>query len=219
MIVELVGLPGAGKSTIASSLLQSINNINTKVIFFQDERRNNSHRKSKLSLFLLLNLLALIKLVLHIMKTMKLNELRLNFPRLKKLIILLFDLSEMNKKYSKDVVLMDQGIIQMLASFPTFQGGNNTERVIPIYESIKYEFKLNDCFLVLMQTNLQTAVDRMQARSKHQCDFKSLAPEELKKIYHSYLSVFAEFDFDLTINSNNVLATNVVVLREWINDL
>lgn len=219
MIIELVGLPGAGKSTIASLLLKSIDKNDAKVVFFQDERRDTSRRKIKLPLFLLLNLLALSKLALHITRNIKLNELKLNLPRLKKLVILLFDLSEVNKKHSGSVVLMDQGIVQMLASFPAFQKMDATHHVVSIYESIKHDFRLTDCFLVLTKTDLRTAIERMQTRSKLLCDFKRLTQEELETIYNNYLSVFALFDFDFTVNSSAALDVNVAALREWINDL
>lgn len=217
MYIELIGLPGAGKTTLVNKLLElpELNDKLTNLAHYKSSILKKKSWKLNFFLFLVFNLVSLFHLTRKTLigSSNKKQVLR----RLSALYVLLFVLKQFNN--SNRILLMDQSIIQMLVS-------------IFIYNKKPKEFVLSDLlnrclhivktdtskyFKIGVEISLEEAVNRIKSRAKKDCGFKTMGEIKRDAVLQKYNYYFGFIGYDFVCYTKEPLDTNIQKLHSFIN--
>ena len=217
MFIELIGLPGAGKTTLVNKLLElpELNNKLMNLAHYKGSILKKKSWKLNFFLFLIFNFVSLFYLTRKILigSSNKKQSLR----RLSSLFVLLFVLKQFNN--SNKILLMDQSIIQMLVS-------------IAIYNKEQKEFAisvlLNRCLHIVktdtrkyikigVEISLEEAVNRIKSRAKEDCEFKIMGENKRNAVLQKYSYYFGFIEYDLMCYTKELLDTNIQKIHSFIN--
>lgn len=204
VVIEFLGIPGAGKSTIAKELINHLINSGYKVADYSDAKKYiqlSSTRRKKLSWLLLL--LANIRLVAWLFKFRPLN---LRY-RLGHLLDALWIEKQLTKTtFAKfDYVIVDQGASQALSAVLD-TSKYNTEHAVTHFLNKAYDRKeklLITCFL-----DSKSAYKRLKYRSDvyNQGKLDNLKNiDEIKLMYHAISYNIEQITNWVKCNGYNVL--------------
>lgn len=212
MIIELIGVPGAGKSTITNSLMKEVKGL--KIKKYQDVVRDvklNRTRGISFLGFALFHSVRFFPLFIEAIKNSK-NK-KYTTKRLQKLLIMLHNLK---RHKSADIIIMDQGIAQMLISI----FGVNNQKHKPPYSkylsSLLKARKIDNYKLIYIQTPLTVALDRVANRDKPECEFKLMEAKERMQALVAYSEALEKLEVDLICNAEAEVEYNVRIISNFI---
>lgn len=213
MIVELIGMPGAGKSTIINRLLEEESELKLKK--YQEMvmgSKLNKIRGISFIGFALINSLRFFPLFIKAIKGSK-NK-NYTIKRLQKLLVMLHNLETYQKD---DILVMDQGIAQLLISI---FGVNNQKNNIPYNEylsSLLKTRKIDNYKLIYIQTPLSVASNRIMNRDKANCEFKKMDTSNRLKTLFDYSVALDSFQVDIICNSAQEVKFNTELIASFIS--
>lgn len=195
-IYELIGLPGAGKSTICNKLKEEID-------FYSMEDLSQdlaSMSKVKKMLILLKFISASPKLIKELL-FMILNNWNKDYTSinmgLEFLKIASYSEHIVNSS-KKNIIILDQGIIQAFwAMFPHVKNTSDKD-IEKILKQISTKFKMNYIFV---EVNKSCSIDRIKSRTKDNCFFKSLNDKEINILLNHQLTVMEKILIEIKNDS------------------
>lgn len=206
MIIDIIGLPGSGKTFFSNSLVEYFKREGIKVINMTENRRASNFFK-KLTIyidrklaFLSIDYQKLQKSLDNILKDVIVENKDLStFKKYKK--ELSYSLY-VHKKYAKEtgIFIFDEGCYHELCALLMRFGFDNRE----------YEVKLHDILKCLNIKNIyfrcstDIAFQSIRKRNRHTCEFDELGDEELRKYLTELETLISSLkvDFDLRIDRN-----------------
>lgn len=210
-VIEFVGLPGAGKSTITARLISLLTHEKICVdnyLNYHQQLMGSKIGKLYFILFVLSNSLKVYGLVSALQKDIPLN--RYSRVRIIKLLILIFAIKRYYNQKPKEVLVLDQGLIQMIASIYIPHFSKENRQIDIVIEKAFNLLRIDiDYQMIKVNTALETAKKRIYGREKRTCEFRDLTEIKLLKILNTYKLFFARIPSPLTISSENTVNTNV----------
>lgn len=197
MIIELIGMPGAGKSTIVNSLMENAKELNIKK--YQDvvrEQKLNKTRRIFFIGFVLFHSLKFLPLFIEALKNSQNKSY--TFIRLQKLLIMLYNI----KMYKgESIIIMDQGVMQLLVSI---FGVNSQKKAIPYNKYLALIWKvmgIDNFKLIYIKTQIIIAFERITNRNKPNCEFNKMNPKDRITALIAYSEVLEKLKVDYICNA------------------
>lgn len=212
MIIELIGVPGAGKSTITNRLIEEGGGL--KIKRYQEVVREIRQSKTRGISFLGFGFLHSLKFFPLFIKAIKNSQNKsYTIKRMKKLLIMLHNLK---RSKDSDIIIMDQGIAQMLVSI---FGIDNQKKTTPYNKYLSLlckASKIGDYKLIYIKTPLPVAFDRIANRDKPNCEFKKMNPEDRIKALTAYSEALEMLEVDLICNAEAEAKYNAKAVSNFI---
>lgn len=213
MIIELIGVPGAGKSTITNSLIEKRREL--KIKRYQDVVKDVKLNKTRRISFLGFALLHSIRFTPLFIKAVKnSNNKAYTIKRLQKLLIMLHNLK---RQTDIGIIIMDQGLVQMLVSI---FGMHNYKNDFPYNEVLSLLLKvsrINNYKLVYIDTLVTIAYDRVINRDKPDCAFKKMDSNQRAQALTAYSKSLETIQVDLVCNSKFSIKYNTEIIVKFIS--
>jgi hypothetical protein len=166
VIIEFNGLPGCGKSTTATLLMERLKLMGYEVGYFEDlQNCKYSNRRMK-NIKLVLNSLKppYIKVIYNLLKVwLNLKPFkfsRINYIKLVYNFYFIYFSKEVTKRY--DFIICDQGLIQGILSIMHTDIIKDNSYIQELVDSILYNLK--DIYWVNCNVNYRTAKERIRSR-------------------------------------------------------
>lgn len=216
MIIEFIGLPGAGKSTLITPFVKLLTDKGYDVINFSAHNQKLMGKPSgklKFGLFLVLNFSKISKLKKVIARG--LGKEKVFKSRFLKLLLLIFSIMEYCKKNDKGVLVLDQAIIQMIGSIYVELGIKDytiTEKVFK--ESLAFLNTKHNYKVVTLDLPLEIAVNRVFSREKQNCEFKEMTQTDLELKLLQYETFIKTISPDVLVSSIENSDKNVVAIYQ-----
>lgn len=212
MIIEFIGLPGAGKSSITNSLLDNLKI--PEIRKYQNlvkELPSNAARRISFLRFMVVNSTELFPLLIKALKNS--TNKRYTITRLQKLAIMLHNLKSHKES---DILIMDQGLVQMLISI--FQVHNQTEtaQLSKLWNTVIKNIQQEEYKIIYIKTPIAVAVDRIMHRDKIDCKFKRMNSKNRTQTLTAYSQALEEWKVDLICNAETEIKYNVKIISDFI---
>lgn len=213
MILEFIGLPGAGKSTLTTPLVKRMSEIGLNVCDFSVHHKTlmgSISGKTKFLFFVIINVQKVINLKRNLNYT---NIYKGAKDRFFKLLVLLFSIREYKKRAKDSFLFMDQGIVQMINSI-YFKAGysefSNSNTIIN--ESLKF-IGVQHCYATIqLDVTMEIASQRIRNRDKETCEFNKMADSELYHALRCYQSFFSTVRPWFMVNSSDNIDHNILLI-------
>lgn len=217
IIIDLFGLPGTGKSTIAKELYIEFKKREIDVYFFNKNEYLKDEKFEKRRLFDYIKLLKVKNIIFFIQFVLIKKEKDIFRQGMKEKIwkklrlVMLYDKLTQKSDENK-ICIVDQGIIQDFSDYY-------------ININVKHEFvrKYLNCFLksnnkyiyVYCDLEVENAIDRIKNRNRKLYNFDLLKEQELKIFLEKEYEKFKIFEDCLKDNENylKIYSSNELVLE------
>lgn len=222
IIVEFVGPPGGGKTTLCDGLKTQLANNGLKTAIFKDVKRHLREKSlfSKLA-FVLSNTFKNLPVFLTFSVLLfKSGVFSINsIIRYYKVTLFNGSISSFINNSKTQVLLLDQWSVQQLWSATIFRAKD--------YERLKsnlVDFFLEPDVMIYVDINLSIASERVSGRSSMTSRFDKMSENERTKYLHEYndylksLFMTSRAKNKLTISGNQELSTNVEKLFIYLKD-
>lgn len=216
MYIELIGLPGAGKTTLVNRLLES-SEVKDKLVNLSNYKSRVLRKKGwkiKFIFFLLFNSFSVFQILKHSL-TASVNRKK-SLKRIVSLFVLLFVLKQFKK--TEKILLMDQAVIQMLVSIFIYNKKYEEGDIDVFFNKCMYiiKTKKKDYIKIGVEVPLEEAIYRIKSRPKHNCEFKNMEEGKCKAVLKAYKYFFKLVVFDLTCFTKEPLEKNIEKLNSFI---
>jgi len=215
MILEFIGLPGAGKSTLIGPLINKVSDAGIKADNFashNEKLMGSLSGKLKFISFVVFNGISIYKLRQEILKNG--GKGKIISQRIYKLLILIFSIKEYCKKHSDTILILDQGLMQMIGSIWIEQ---NAGKALDSQKAFTFAVKMLSSNwgykLIKVNASVETVSDRIYSRGKNNCEFKLMNREQLSDRLKLYENFINSAHSEVTVSSTNeTVNENVTII-------
>src|SRR5690554_513587 len=210
MYIELIGLPGAGKTTLVNRLLSSTE-LDGRLVNMADYKPKILRGTSWKFRFVFFFLFFSPSIVFYVLK--RSNSKKKSFKRIVALFVLLFVMKKFDKK--KYILIMDQSILQMLISIAIY---NN--------RGVEYDIEnlFNKCLDIIgidyksymkigVEVPMEEAIARIKSRPKSDCEFKTMDVEQRDRVLQKYTYYFSKVNHDFVCYTTDLPDVNVQKIK------
>jgi hypothetical protein len=212
-IIELIGLPGAGKTTIVDLLIDDINSGRfVHYRDYRDEVRKGKNEKIAFAVFMIPRFISFSYLSYRLLSHCQSKKGVIK--RIWKLYIILFYLHQFEKDRSGRVLLMDQGIMQMLISVLVFGKSTEMSELPRLFTQYKRIAGITlQCFRVYLTVPIQVAAERIGLRPKDSCEYKFMDKDFRDMRLSQYENAFNFVKPDLECSALDEAAINAQKIK------
>lgn len=233
LVIEFIGLPGAGKTTTAQIAIESLTSVGYHC-FAQNTLENpESIEKKRGGILSKLRMLYHFLLSCVLYRNFAWNAFKFaltikpfSFVNLRRFIVLVVRLkflrSKINGNY--DLFILDQGLIQYVWSIAiTGKQSGNSNYLEGVLKSIINELSL---YVIMVDVEAELAIKRIIARPTMRSRFDRMSPSsaeimlsEHKKMFSQIVNLSASFRNTgyLSVNGRQSIQENVGIIVPFIN--
>lgn len=212
MIVELFGLPGSGKTYIATNLINELKEKNIKAINMTEHMNNTFKGKAKKRLLLYVIQLGIIgkKIREEIINMLPKNETWVskfgiyessNYP----INMMVLNLLVQKMKRDDMVYIYDEGVVHSIVKMVAdFELDNSVTKKLTEY--VIETISSSGGIVVYNMATVETCFLSIKKRNRHVCTFDELSGEKLNKILNDYKAncdEIANYSSVMQINRND----------------
>lgn len=232
LVIEFIGLPGAGKTTIAQNTIENLSADGYSCYGLSTLDNPESLEKEKGGLFSKLRMLYYFSISCVLFWRFAINALLFlmqlrpfSLVNLRRFLILLVRLKSvralMDGNY--DFIILDQGLIQYIWSMAvTGEQQINSKYLELVMKSILDEIPL---FVIMVDIETELAINRIVSRPTMRSRFDRISPSEAKVILSKHREMFTQIVYSadtfretgyLNVNGNQPVKENVGLIVPFI---
>lgn len=199
IVVEFIGLPGAGKTTIAQNAIENLTAAGYRCFGLSTLDRPESSEKAKGGLISKLRMLKQFAIAClmyrHIaiyafLYTMQVRPL--SYINLRRFLVLLARLDFMTTLMDRDYdfIILDQGLLQYIWSIAvTGEGPKNDKYLARVLKSILDEISL---FVIMVDVETDLAIERIVSRPTMRSRFDHMPASKAQAILSRHKEIFSQ---------------------------
>lgn len=199
LVIEFIGLPGAGKTTIAQSAIEELTGVGYRCFSLSTLKDPESPAKKSGGFFSKLKTLHNFAFACVVYRQLAMNALLYTLHmkpfspgNLRRFLILLVRLRFMRSlmKEGYDLIILDQGLIQYIWSIAvTNQQPNRDKYLARVLKSILDEISL---FVIMVDVETELAIERITRRPTMRSRFDWMSPSQAETMLSRHKDMFAE---------------------------
>lgn len=228
LLIELVGLPGAGKTTVEHKLIEELKQQNIKYIATPGLRKKcrqdiPSYKKFwEFSIILLKNFDLVIYLFIF---ALYIKPLNIESFRLVKQFFFTLQLINYKNKSMYDVMILDQGLINNIWSIIISGNSFNSKVLCTIIRKL-IDRKAMERF-IFMEIDVETAVERIENRVTTDSRFDRMDNESIKRVLYKskgFMNEIIKLTSEsekvdiLEINAEDEITYKIKYIADWIQE-